>query len=337
MTPSITVSPGATVSPASGTSRNFASTQTYTVTAADGSTQNYTVTVNVAKNSAKAITAFYIPGYGNASISGTAISATLPYGSNTTFAPTITVSPGATVSPASGTSRNFSSTQYYTVTAEDGGTQQYSVSISVAAYVPPPKSSAKDITGFTIAGVSASISGTSITATLPYGTSLTQTPTVTVSARASYSPTGSQNFSSSRTYTVTAEDGSTRNYTVTITVAKSSAKEFTWKGVMGYQSAGTYRIVYSGSSYVYYILHPAAVAALKTANATLNAPTNHAISAGASIVDNGQYRGDYSMGIIPAGGLSDGIVTIRVKAEDGSTKDWTLIIGEDSELPRGIY
>ena len=48
LTPTITVSAGATVSPTSGTAANFTSQVTYTVTAEDGSTKVYTVTVTVA-------------------------------------------------------------------------------------------------------------------------------------------------------------------------------------------------------------------------------------------------------------------------------------------------
>jgi hypothetical protein len=44
LTPSIVISAGATVSPASGVARNFSNSMIYTVTAADGSTQAYSVT-----------------------------------------------------------------------------------------------------------------------------------------------------------------------------------------------------------------------------------------------------------------------------------------------------
>jgi len=47
LTPVITVSEKATVSPASGVPQNFTSPVVYTVTAENGSTQKYTVTVNV--------------------------------------------------------------------------------------------------------------------------------------------------------------------------------------------------------------------------------------------------------------------------------------------------
>ena len=54
----------------------------------------------------------------------------------TSLAPVITVSPGASISPTSGTSRDFSNSVTYTVTAEDGLTQQYTVRISQAPAIP---------------------------------------------------------------------------------------------------------------------------------------------------------------------------------------------------------
>ncbi len=56
-----------------------------------------------------------------------------------------------------------------------------------------------------------------ITIAIPNGTDLSALiPTIQVSAKASVSPTGAQNFSNPLTYTVTAEDGSTATYTISI-------------------------------------------------------------------------------------------------------------------------
>lgn len=49
LTPTITISDDATISPASGVAKNFTSPQTYTVTAEDTTTQAYVVTVTVAE------------------------------------------------------------------------------------------------------------------------------------------------------------------------------------------------------------------------------------------------------------------------------------------------
>ncbi|MCX6873255.1 MAG: autotransporter-associated beta strand repeat-containing protein [Verrucomicrobia bacterium] len=71
---------------------------------------------------------------GAATIGDTTITMEVPYGTDrTNLAPTYTVSPGATGSPLSDTSHNFTSTQSYTVTAEDGITAKtYFVTVTEA-------------------------------------------------------------------------------------------------------------------------------------------------------------------------------------------------------------
>ena len=66
------------------------------------------------------------------SISGTAVTLAVPYGTDvTTLDPTYTVSPLATGAPVSGTARNFTSPQTYTVTAQDGISQKvYTVTVA---------------------------------------------------------------------------------------------------------------------------------------------------------------------------------------------------------------
>lgn len=137
LTPSITFSEGATSNPASGQTVNFASPVTYTVTAEDGTTKkDWTVTVENASN-ANDITAFQVTGQlGNAAINTTThtVNAEVLFGTDlTTLAPTISVSNSATISPTSGSSQNFSSPRTYTVTAEDGTTQDWTVTVSTYA------------------------------------------------------------------------------------------------------------------------------------------------------------------------------------------------------------
>ncbi|MCE9608702.1 MAG: Ig-like domain repeat protein [Chthoniobacter sp.] len=86
-----------------------------------------------APSSAKDILTFTFPGLPAATIAGTNISVTVPYGTNVTaLAPTFTVSDLATASPVSGTARNFSTAQTYTVTAQDLSTQTYTVTVTIA-------------------------------------------------------------------------------------------------------------------------------------------------------------------------------------------------------------
>jgi hypothetical protein len=111
----------------------------------------------------------------------------MPFGtSKTNLVPTVTVSAAASVSPTSGTAQDFTSPKTYTVTAEDGSTQDYVVTVNNL------KNTEKQITAFTIAGqVSSAIdqAAKTVTVTMPFGTNRTNlAPTVTVSAAASLSP-----------------------------------------------------------------------------------------------------------------------------------------------------
>jgi len=129
LAPTYTLSSG-TCDPASGSTQDFTAPQTYTVT--DGAVSNtYTVTVTVAPpSSAKAILTFG-PG---AVITGNAIAWTVPQGTDvTSLAPSYTVSRFATGTPASGSKQDFTNPVTYTVTAQDGSTQDYTVKVTVGA------------------------------------------------------------------------------------------------------------------------------------------------------------------------------------------------------------
>ncbi|KGK28681.1 S-layer family protein, partial [Cellulophaga sp. E6(2014)] len=224
LSPSITHT-GTSISPASGVGQNFTSPVEYTVTAADGSTQVYSVTVTApALSSTKAITAFTI-GTVNGTITGTNISLALPAGTDVTaLSPSITHT-GTSINPASGVAQNFTSPVEYTVTAADGSTQVYSVTVTA-----PALSSTKAITEFVIGGVNGTITGTNISLTLPAGTDVTSlSPSITHTG-ASINPAigAAQDFTSPVEYTVTAADGSTQVYSVTVTApALSSDKDIT--------------------------------------------------------------------------------------------------------------
>ncbi len=135
--PSISVTPNASISPASGVAQNFSTPKDYVVKAENGTTQTYRVTVqNGAATSDKAITSFNFtsPGAtGSINESAKTINVSYPVGTAvTSLAPTIIVSPNATVSPLSGVVQNFSTPKTYTVRAQDGTTQSYVVTVSVA-------------------------------------------------------------------------------------------------------------------------------------------------------------------------------------------------------------
>ena len=82
------------------------------------------------KSSEKDILTFGLPGL-PAVIGETAIDWTVPWDADVTkLAPTYTVSPLAIGNPPSGTTRDFSSPQAYVVTAEDGSTKTYTVTVT---------------------------------------------------------------------------------------------------------------------------------------------------------------------------------------------------------------
>lgn len=65
------------------------------------------------------------------------ITATVPAGTDVTaLVPTIIIPPAATVAPASGAARDFTEPVLYTVTAEDGTRQTYTVTVTIAAPQP---------------------------------------------------------------------------------------------------------------------------------------------------------------------------------------------------------
>jgi hypothetical protein len=78
---------------------------------------------------------------GSATINSTAhtVSIEVEYGTSVTaLQPTITVSEGATISPTSGTATDFTSLVVYTVTALDESTQEWTVTVTVAAAPETP-------------------------------------------------------------------------------------------------------------------------------------------------------------------------------------------------------
>ena len=226
---------GTTVQLSGVTANDFTNSVAYKVSAADNSTVTYAVTVTVASVSAKAITAYSIAGFtGSAgTINETAtpktIAVTVPNGTNITalvaaFTTTGTGIKVAAAAQKSGiTANNFTTPVAYTVTAVDGTTATYNVTVTVAA------NSAKAVTAYSLAGVAGAVNETakSIAVTLPSGTSLaaqvatfTTTGTgVKVGTVVQTSTITANNFTTPVAYIVTAADGTTATYTVTVTMS----------------------------------------------------------------------------------------------------------------------
>ena len=122
-------------------------------------------TAKDSSESPKDITTFSILGV-NGAIVGKEITVTLPSGTSVAYLTPTIVQTGSSVSPASGVVQNFTSPQTYIVTAADGTTKDYTVTVTVSA------NSAKELTTFSILGMNGAIVGQEITVTLPYGTNV---------------------------------------------------------------------------------------------------------------------------------------------------------------------
>lgn len=210
----------------------------------------------IPKNTTKEITAFIFNGLtpaatGTVNEGAKTIALTVPYGTNVTaLVPTITHN-GASVSPNTGVDQNFTNPVTYTVTAEDNSTQQYIVTVTIAA------NPAKAITAFNFNGLTPNVIGTvnegakTIALTVPYGTNVTAlVPNITHTG-ASVSPnTGvAQNFTNPVTYTVTAADSSTQQYTVTIAYVVNHAPTLSTTASMPtYTEGGSAVSLFSGTS-----------------------------------------------------------------------------------------
>jgi hypothetical protein len=247
-----TVTISGTAQTSGGTANNFATATTYLVTASDASTRSYTVTLGIAPSGAKDLSAFAFRSSVNsglgadviASISGTTITATVPYGTDVTALIATFSTTGASVAIAGApqtsgvTPNSFTSATTYTVTANDSSTKSYTATVTSAP------NTAKDIGAFSFlsihnpglaADVIASVSGATITATVPFGTDVTALvatfsttgTSVAIGGAAQTSGVTPNSFTTPISYVVSAADSSTKPYTVTVTSAPSGAKDLT--------------------------------------------------------------------------------------------------------------
>ena len=131
LSPTYTLSAGATCDKPSGSTYDFTSPVLYTVVSEDATVTNiYTVTAYVHQLGTGKEFLSFGPG---AIISGNAVSWRVPFGTDvSTLAPTYTVSQFATGDPPSGTILDFTMPQTYTVTAQDLSSNIYTVTVSVS-------------------------------------------------------------------------------------------------------------------------------------------------------------------------------------------------------------
>jgi hypothetical protein len=215
LVPTIEVSGGAAIEPASREPTDFSSPVDYTVTAEDGiHVQHWLVTIQVLPNNETDITGFSLPEqtgvYKIINVDHT-VEIEVRAGTDlSSLTPTITLSPGATISPASGVTRDFTNPVGYVVTAQDGLTNQ----VWTVTVIHEQPSSATDITSFQIPELSAAAvidhAGHTVEGSVPDGTDLTAlVPSIALSHGATIHPESgvATDFSSPVTYRVTAEDG----------------------------------------------------------------------------------------------------------------------------------
>jgi hypothetical protein len=198
----------------------------------------------VPQSSENAVTAFSLNGStGVVDETAKTISVSRPSGTSVTalvatFATTGSTTSVAGVSQTSGiTPNNFTSPLAYTVTAANGSTSVYTVTVTVG------QASAKALTSFSIGAVNGTIDETAktIALTLPATANVssqiasfaTSGSKVEVAGAQQTSGTTPNNFSAPVLYTVTASNATTAIYTVTVTVAPTSAKAMTSYSLLG--------------------------------------------------------------------------------------------------------
>lgn len=135
--PTISLSEKATITPGSVIKQDFSKPVTYVVTAEDGTSETYVATISVPKSNERKITSFeFAPPvrtlYSRISEDFDYVEIILMEGTDLTkLTPSIVISKNATISPALGTMQDFSKPVVYTVTAENGVSRTYKVTVTV--------------------------------------------------------------------------------------------------------------------------------------------------------------------------------------------------------------
>ena len=340
LTPTFTLSEGASSNPASGAIINFSNSDTnpvtITVTAEDGSTtQDWTVTVTEdgadPDTDTDILTFVLAEQTGDATINTTNHTVEVEVATGTDISnltPTLTLSEGATSNPANGETVDFTGSEsnsvIYTVTAEDGiTTQDWTVTVSIFGEL----NTENDILTFIVAGQASDAvidsENHTVKVEVATGTDISNlAPTLTLSAGASSNPvsgetvdfTGSE--SNSVIYTVTAEDGiTTQDWTVTVSIFGELNTE---NDILTFIVAGQ-----ASDAVIDSENHTVKVEVATGTDISNLAPTL-TLSEGASSNPESGVAIDFS-----------NAVTYTVTAEDGSIQDWRVTIVEE-ELPTSV-
>ena len=224
------ISAKASISPDPSKAQDYTKPINFVVTAEDGTTkQTYKVTVTVEKNKKAEITSFKF-GDKKATIKGTDISFSYPFGTDITkLTATVEISAKAKITPDPSKAQDYTKPVDFVVTAEDGTTKQtYKVTVTVE------KNKKAEITSFKFGDKTATIKGTDISFSYPFGTdknllkNLNATASISAGAKINPDPAKTKDFTKPIDFVVTAEDGTTKKtYKVTVSVEEAILK---WTG-----------------------------------------------------------------------------------------------------------
>lgn len=220
LSPSITLSKNARVSPVPGLAQNFTEPVLYTVTAEDGSIQVYTVTVEVVSNSKNDILKFELAkGYdkfvGIIDTTQPVIKIPIPFYLKGTknFITNIQISDSATINPPADSEFQFDGKpKEYNVTAQNGDEKTYTVYL---------QNSDNYVSSFTFPGLTeyASFSNDLQVTIVPILSNVDVSnlcPSITIPENATITPANGAcgDFSKDVVYTVTSESGYAEKYVI---------------------------------------------------------------------------------------------------------------------------
>jgi len=258
------------------------------------------------------------------------VAVTVPFSTNVTnLIATFTASTAATVSvngvpQVSGTTPNdFTNTVIYKITAENGSTRNYYVTVTKATAL-----TGKSLLTFKFAAFTPDIEGVinetnhTVAVTVPFSTDLTNLvatftsstlSTVWVGAAQQTSGVTPNNFTNPVTYTVKAENNTTQDYVVTVSkAAASSQKDLT--------------------AFSFTNLVPAVSGTIDQVNQTISVTVPWATNLTTLVATftNSPYSGVSIGGAPQTSGVTVNDFTApkvyRVTAEDGTFKDYTVTV-----------
>ena len=344
---------------------------TFVVTAENGDTQEYTVTVNREKSTEKAITKAVLTKTGGTSVKADiseqdkTITFTLPAGTTDADVAAMTLKftcsqyasiklEGAETNwPADGQlcGMKLNEAKTFVVTAENGGTQTYTVLIVRG------KSAAKEITsaillakaGDTTSPATVKIDNAkkTIDFTLPAGSDTSKLGEMilklTVSDYATVKKSGDtgnwpaegkacdMELDKAATFTVTAENGSTQDYTVTITRTKSTTKDITAVKLLNADKSVIAEGKLSGTTWTITLPSDTDKALINKIGTSTDVfmqinYTGVSLAQAEGYDDATGIIGKWSSGNVMCGISPNSSKTFTVTAEDGSTKTYTVEI-----------